>query len=106
MSAFAKNFFKCTTLYKNGGGYMETERALLAKVVGEYLVSLRKDKNIRQEELARLSGIEQRSLRRIELGVVSVTFFSLRRLLKTLDEDWTEFWDKVDKNMELRMKDR
>ena len=85
---------------------METERALLAKVVGEYLVSLRKDKNIRQEELARLSGIEQRSLRRIELGVVSVTFFSLRRLLKALDEDWTEFWDKVDKNMELRMKDR
>ena len=85
---------------------METERALLAKGVGEYLVSLRKDKNIRQEELARLSGIEQRSLRRIELGVVSVTFFSLRRLLKALDEDWTEFWDKVDKNMELRMKDR
>lgn len=85
---------------------METERALLAKVVGEYLVSLRKDKNIRQEELARLSGIEQRSLRRIELGVVSVTFFSLRRLLKALDEDWTEFWEKVDKNMELRMKDR
>lgn len=85
---------------------METERALLAKVVGEYLVSLRKDKNIRQEELARLSGIEQRSLRRIELGVVSVTFFSLRRLLKALDEDWAEFWEKVDKNMELRMKDR
>ena len=85
---------------------METERALLAKVVGEYLVSLRKDKNIRQEELARRSGIEQRSLRRIELGIVSVTFFSLRRLLKTLDEDWAEFWDKVDKNMELRMKDR
>lgn len=85
---------------------METERALLAKVVGEYLVSLRKDKNIRQEELARRSGIEQRSLRRIELGVVSVTFFSLRRLLKALDEDWAEFWEKVDKNMELRMKDR
>lgn len=85
---------------------METERALLAKVVGEYLVSLRKDKNIRQEELARLSGIEQTSLRRIELGVVSVTFFSLRRLLKALDEDWAEFWEKVDKNMELRMKDR
>ena len=80
---------------------METERALLAKVVGEYLVSLRKDKNIRQEELARLSGIEQRSLRRIELGVVSVTFFSLRRLLKALDEDWAEFWEKVDKNMEV-----
>lgn len=85
---------------------METERALLAKVVGEYLVSLRKDKNIRQEELARRSGIEQRSLRRIELGVVSVTLFSLRRLLKALDEDWAEFEDKVEKNMELRMKDR
>lgn len=70
------------------------------------LRDVRKDKNIRQEELARLSGIEQRSLRRIELGVVSVTFFSLRRLLKALDEDWTEFWEKVDKNMELRMKDR
>ena len=47
------------------------------------------------------SGIEQRSLRRIELGVVSVTFFSLRRLLKALDEDWAEFWEKVDKNMEV-----
>ena len=80
---------------------MESERVLLAKVIGEQIVSLRKDKNIRQEDLAKMSGLEQRSLRRIEKGLISVTAYSLRRVLQALDEDVTIFWKKVEKNMEV-----
>ena len=42
---------------------MSSERVLMAKVIGEYIVSLRKDKEISQEDLARHSGLNQRSLR-------------------------------------------
>lgn len=77
---------------------MSSERVLMAKVIGEYIVSLRKDKEISQEDLARHSGLNQRSLRRIETGEVSVTVYSLS---KVLDEDITVFWLKVRKNLEL-----
>lgn len=77
---------------------MSSERVLMAKVIGEYIVSLRKDKEISQEDLARHSGLNQRSLRRIETGEVSVTVYSLS---KVLDEDITVFWRKVRKNLEL-----
>ncbi len=80
---------------------MSSERVLMAKVIGEYIVSLRKDKEISQEDLARDSGLNQRSLRRIETGEVSVTVYSLSKLLQVLDEDITVFWRKVRKNLEL-----
>ena len=80
---------------------MSSERVLMAKVIGEYIVSLRKDKEISQEDLARHSGLHQRSLRRIETGEVSVTVYSLSKVLQVLDEDITVFWRKVRKNLEL-----
>ena len=80
---------------------MSSERVLMAKVIGEYIVSLRKDKEISQEDLARHSGLHQRSLRRIEAGEVSVTVYSLSKVLQVLDEDVTVFWRKVRKNLEL-----
>ena len=80
---------------------MSSERVLMAKVIGEYIVSLRKDKEISQEDLARHSGLHQRSLRRIEAGEVSVTVYSLSKVLQVLDEDITVFWRKVRKNLEL-----
>lgn len=80
---------------------MSSERVLMAKVIGEYIVSLRKDKEISQEDLARHSGLNQRSLRRIEAGEVSVTVYSLTKVLQVLDEDITVFWRKVRKNLEL-----
>ena len=80
---------------------MSSERVLMAKVIGEYIVSLRKDKEISQEDLARNSGLNQRSLRRIETGEVSVTVYSLNKVLQVLDEDITVFWRKVRKNLEL-----
>ena len=84
---------------------MSSERVLMAKVIGEYIVSLRKDKEISQEYLARHSGLNQRSLRRIEAGEVSVTVYSLSKVLQVLDEDITVFWRKVRKNLELRLQD-
>ena len=80
---------------------MSSERVLMAKVIGEYIVSLRKDKEISQEDLARHSGLNQRPLRRIETGEVSVTMYSLSKVLQVLDEDITVFWRKVRKNLEL-----
>ncbi len=58
---------------------MSSERVLMAKVIGEYIVSLR----------------------RIEAGEVSVTVYSLSKVLLVLDEDSTVFWRKVRKNLEL-----
>ena len=80
---------------------MSSERVLMAKVIGEYIVSLRKDKEISQEDLARHSCLHQRSLRRIEAGEVSLTVYSLSKVLQVLDEDITVFWRKVRKNLEL-----
>ena len=85
---------------------MESERVLLAKLIGEQIVSLRKDKNIRQEDLARMSGLEQRSLLRIEKGLISLTAYSLRCILQALNEDVTTFWDKVELNVKLRKEDK
>ncbi len=80
---------------------MKDERILLAKVIGEYIVSLRKDKNIRQQHLAKLAGVEQRTLRRLERGEVDVSVFVLRQVLLALGEDMLRFWQKVEKNLEL-----
>lgn len=46
----------------------DNERILLANVIGECIKSLQLDKNINQKELALLSGVSERSLRRIERG--------------------------------------
>ena len=43
-----------------------------------------------------MSGLEQRSLRRVEKGLISLTAYSLRCILQALDEDVTTFWDKGD----------
>lgn len=65
---------------------MSSERVLMAKVIGEYIVSLRKDKEISQEDLARHSGLNQRSLRRIEAGEVSVTVYSLSKVFALVNK--------------------
>lgn len=44
------------------------KRILMAKVIGEYIVSLRRDKGIAQKKLALFSGVPERTLRRIEKG--------------------------------------
>lgn len=77
------------------------KRILLAKVVGEYVESLRSDKELNQAQLALLSGVPERSLRRIERGEVNVSVYSLRQVVLALDEDMPEFWRVVEKNMQV-----
>lgn len=74
MADLAVKINLCNTLFPYGGDYMEkdNERILLAKVIGEYIESLRRDRNLNQQELALLSGVPERSLRRIERGQVNV----------------------------------
>lgn len=93
----------CNTLFPYGGDYMEkdNERILLAKVIGEYIESLRRDRNLNQQELALLSGVPERSLRRIERGEVNVNVYSLRQVVLALDEEMSEFWVVVEKNMKV-----
>ena len=70
MSVLAVKINLCNTLFPYGGDYMDkdNERILLANVIGECIKSLQLDKNINQKELALLSGVSERSLRRIERG--------------------------------------
>mgnify|MGYP004488371397 FL=1 len=77
------------------------KRILLAKVIGEYVESLRSDKELNQAQLALLSGVPERSLRRIERGEVNVSVCSLRQVVLALDEEMPEFWRVVEKNMEV-----
>lgn len=77
------------------------KRILLAKVIGEYVESLRSDKELNQAQLALLSGVPERSLRRIERGEVNVSVYSLRQVVLALDEEMPEFWRVVEKNMEV-----
>lgn len=79
----------------------DNERILLAKVIGEYIESLRRDRNLNQKELALLSGVPDRSLRRIEKGEVNVNLYSLRQVVLALDEEMPEFWVVVEKNMKV-----
>ena len=53
------------------------KRILLAKVIGEYVESLRSDKELNQAQLALLSGVSKRSLRRIERGQVQAVSYSI-----------------------------
>ena len=79
----------------------DNERILLAKVIGEYIESLRRDRNLNQQELALLSGVPERSLRRIERAEVNVNVYSLRQVVLALDEEMPDFWVVVDKNMQV-----
>ena len=79
----------------------DNERILLANVIGECIKSLQLDKNINQKELALLSGVSERSLRRIERGQVNVNVYVLRQLVLALGEEMPDFWRIVKKNMEL-----
>lgn len=60
---------------------MDDGRVLLARVIGEYVVSLRKDKNIRQERLARLAGVEQRTPGALETLAFLEVHIRIRLLL-------------------------
>ena len=77
------------------------KRILLAKVIGEYVESLRSDKELNQAQLALMSGVSERSLRRIERGQVNVNVYVLRQLVMALGEEMPDFWRIVEKNMEL-----
>ena len=55
----------------------DNELILLANVIGECIKSLQLDKNINQKELALLSGVSKRSLRRIERGQVQAVSYSI-----------------------------
>ena len=86
MSVLAVKINLCNTLFPYGGDYMDkdNERILLANVIGECIKSLQLDKNINQKELALLSGVSERSLRRIERGQVNVNVYVLRQLVTAL----------------------
>lgn len=103
MSVLAVKINLCNTLFPYGGDYMDkdNERILLANVIGECIKSLQLDKNINQKELALLSGVSERSLRRIERGQVNVNVYVLRQLVMALGEEMPDFWRIVEKNMEL-----
>ena len=79
MSVLAVKINLCNTLFPYRGDYMDkdNERILLANVIGECIKSLQLDKNINQKELALLSGVSERSLRRIERGQVQAVSCSI-----------------------------
>ena len=80
---------------------MNDEERLMAKIIGEYIASLRWEKRIKQYRLAQKTGIPLRSLRVIEKGEVDVSARLLSKIVNELGEDVGEFWKKVEKNMKV-----
>ena len=80
---------------------MNDEERLMAKIIGEYIASLRWEKRIKQYRLAQKTGIPLCSLRVIEKGEVDVSARLLSKIVNELGEDMGEFWKKVEKNMKV-----
>lgn len=80
---------------------MNDEEKLMAKIIGEYIASLRWEKHIKQYRLAQKTGIPLRSLRVIEKGEVDVSVYLLVKIVQVLGEDLGDFLKKVDKNMDI-----
>lgn len=80
---------------------MNDEERLMAKIIGEYIASLRWEKRIKQYRLAQKTGIPLCSLRVIEKGEVDVSVYLLVKIVQVLGEDLGDFLKKVDKNMDV-----
>ena len=80
------------------------EGFLLAKVIGEYIVSLRWSKGVKQKDLCVLAQISQLTLRRIEKGQVQINVCTLRRIVLALDENMVDFWIKIEKILQVMKK--
>lgn len=81
---------------------MDEERTLMAQLIGEYIVSTRRDKHIRQYALAARVDIPQRTLRTLEKGEVDISVYQLSRIVRALDEDMQSFWEELQKDMKVR----
>lgn len=81
---------------------MDEERTLMAQLIGEYIVSTRRDKHIRQNALAARADIPQRTLRTLEKGEVDISVYQLSRIVRALDEDMQSFWEELQKDMKVR----
>ncbi len=81
---------------------MDEERTLMAQLIGEYIVSTRRDKHIRQYALAVKADIPQRTLRTLEKGEVDISVYQLSRIVRALDEDMQSFWEELQKDMKVR----
>lgn len=80
---------------------MDEERTLMAQLIGEYIVSTRRDKHIRQYALAVKADIPQRTLRTLEKGEVDASFYLLRSIVLELGGDMELFIHKVEKNVKI-----
>lgn len=81
---------------------MDEERTLMAQLIGEYIVSTRRDKHIRQYALAVKADIPQRTLRTLEKGEVDISVYQLSKIVQALDEDMQSFWEELQKDMKVR----
>lgn len=62
------------------------------RLFGKRLKEIRKSKNITQEQLAEIIGIEPKQICRIENGVCFTTFEKLQKIAQTLNVEIQEFF--------------
>ena len=61
--------------------------------IRSWLISIRKDKNIKQKELAELIGIAAPSYCMIEHGIRTPSPKTAKRIASVLGFDWTKFYE-------------
>ena len=70
----------------------------ICKILGENLRRIRKSRNLKQDELAELVGVEVKSLSLIETGNGFVSAKTLEKLVNVLNVSLVELFVEQDKN--------
>ena len=73
---------------------MNNFRENMAHYFGEIVFSLRREKHMKQEDLALQTGISRRTIRRIEKGEACTDFVSMYIICAALGERWGDVWQK------------
>jgi len=67
---------------------------------GKRVKELRKKKNLSQERLAHICGLDRTYINSVENGKRNISIKNIEKILKALDVTWCNFFSEIDHNKE------
>ncbi len=71
------------------------EKENFKRIVGDLIRDIRTDQGLSQEKLGYLTGYDRTYIGSIERGEKNASFYAFYKILKVLDVDPTEFFNKI-----------
>jgi len=65
----------------------------LAEKIGKKIFELRKQKNLSQEKLANVAGVDRTYIPKVEKGKINITVNSLEKIAKALNVEIKDFFE-------------